>query len=187
MSARSTSAAVSISPREIENALCYTCRAMGNGLDRSLTDIIYVKPDRFNAARSREVARQIAELNARLVKTGRKYLLVGPGRWGSQDPWLGIPVRWGDINGVGAIVETVSEALKAEPSQGAHFFHNLVSLDINYLCVTDRSSDQFDWQWLTGQPVHSQTEEAAHVKLNAPLEIKVDGRTSCGMIRATAI
>lgn len=186
MSARSTSAAVSISPREIENALCYTCRAMGNGRDCTLTDIIYVKPDRFNAARSRDVARQIAELNARLVKAGRKYLLVGPGRWGSQDPWLGIPVSWGQINGVGAIVETVSEALKAEPSQGAHFFHNLVSLDISYLCVTDRFRDRFDWQWLTGQPVHCETEEAAHVKLNAPLEIKVDGRTSCGLIRATA-
>jgi hypothetical protein len=186
MSARSTSADVSIASREIENALCYTHRAIGNGIDRSLTDIIYVKPDCFDVARTREIARQIAELNSRLARAGRKYLLVGPGRWGSQDPWLGIPVNWGDINGVGAVVETMSKLLKAEPSQGAHFFHNLASLDISYLCVTDRSPDQFDWSWLTAQPIHCQTDGAAHVKLNIPLEIKVDGRTSCGLIRAAA-
>lgn len=185
MSARSTSATVGITSREIKNALCYTRQAMGNGLDRSLADIIYVNPEGLDPARTPQTARRISDLNARLVAAGRKYLLAGPGRWGSQDHWLGIPVKWADINGVGAIVETMSETLKAEPSQGAHFFHNLASLDISYLCVTERPPDRFDWQWLTAQPIHHQSDNVAHVKLNSPLVIKVDGRTSCGLIRAT--
>jgi hypothetical protein len=185
MSARATSAVVDIAAQEIDASLCYAQQAMGNSHDRTLADIIYIKPDRFDAARTREMAREVAELNAHLVKSERKYLLVGPGRWGSQDPWLGIPVKWADIDGVGAIVETTTDALTAELSQGAHFFHNLTSLDISYLCVTDRPPDHFDWDWLTGQPIHRQTQMVAHVELDAPLDLKVDGRSSQGVIGVT--
>ena len=91
-------------------------------------------------------------------------------------------MAWADISGVGAIVETVSAGLKADPSQGTHFFHNLASLGIGYLCVSDRAPDRFDWPWLTAQPIHAQSDLVAHVRLERPVEIKVDGRTSCGLI-----
>lgn len=182
MSARESSAAVTIETHEIEGAVCYSQMAVGNTWDRTLEDILYVKPDGFDVARTREMARQISGFNARLDEAGRKYLLVGPGRWGSADPWLGIPVAWADISNVGAIVETVAADLKAAPSQGTHFFHNLASLGIGYLCVSDRPPDRFDWPWLTAQPIHAQTELVAHVRLEKPLEIKVDGRTSRGLI-----
>ncbi|MEJ2040895.1 MAG: hypothetical protein P8X55_18495 [Desulfosarcinaceae bacterium] len=125
----------------------------------------------------------MAELNAALESQGRKYVLVGPGRWGSQDTWLGIPVQWADISGVGTIVETMSAELKAEPSQGSHFFHNLAALGISYFCVTDRSPDHFDWQWIVRQPVVRETPHAAYIHLDKPLLLKVDGRTSSGLIR----
>jgi hypothetical protein len=86
---------------------------------------------------------------------------------------------------VGAIVETTAENLKAEPSLGAHFFHNLASLDIFYFCLDRRPPDRFDWAWLTAQPIHAQTEDVAHVVLDRALEIKVDGRTSSGIIQIT--
>ncbi|MEK6192670.1 MAG: hypothetical protein N2F24_00310, partial [Deltaproteobacteria bacterium] len=114
-----------------------------------------------------------------LLQEDRKYLLVGPGRWGSADRWLGIPVNWADISGVGAIAETTSSMIKAEPSQGSHFFHNITTMGINYINVSDANGDFFDWAWLTAiEPRHS-TQHVAHVKLDKAMTIKVDGRKSC--------
>ena len=128
------------------------------------------------------MVRPVARINASLVRAQRQYVLVGPGRWGSQDPWLGIPVRWADISNVAAIVETIAENLKAEPSQGAHFFHNIVSLGISYFCVSRRAPDAINWTWLTSQKREEENEFAAHVHLPAPVTIKVDGRVSYGVI-----
>ncbi len=178
MTAREASVQVNIHEAEIRRAICFSQNAVGNTADCSVTDIIYVKPDVFEAGRTRLVARQVSEFNRLLEQAGRKYMLIGPGRWGSEDPWLGIPVQWADISGVGAIVETMSDELKAEPSQGSHFFHNLASLEISYLCVTDAAPDRIDWQWLTSQPVTRQASHIAHVQLSSPLMLKVDGRTS---------
>ncbi len=182
MTARADALNIRIEPDDIESALLYCTSAMGNVCNGSMSDIIYIKPDKFDASRTVQVARQVAELNAQLERQGRKYVLIGPGRWGSEDSWLGIPVQWADISGVGAIVETTSAALKAEPSQGSHFFHNLASLGISYLCITDRSPDFIQWEQLTKHPVDTQTEYVAHVRLEQPLEIKVDGRSSQGLI-----
>jgi hypothetical protein len=96
---------------------------------------------------------------------------------------LGIPVRWSDISGVAAIVETASESLKADPSLGAHFFHNLAALGISYLCVSGRGPDHFNWSWITSHTVARQERFVAHVSLDRPIEIKVDGRTSRGLIK----
>ena len=130
----------------------------------------------------REIARQVAAMNAILESQQRQYLLVGPGRWGSADPWLGIPVRWSDISNVAAIVETVSPKLNAEPSQGAHFFHNLVSLGISYLSVSSRSADYIDWDWLAGQKTHAEKDFVAHVRLTRPVLLRVDGRNARAVI-----
>jgi hypothetical protein len=125
-----------------------------------------------------EIAREIARINATLVKADRKYLLVGPGRWGSADRWLGIPVAWADISGVGAMIETESDKLVAEPSQGSHFFHNITTLGINYITVSKAAGDWIDWDWLTALPRLNDATFVAHARLESPVTLKVDGRRS---------
>jgi hypothetical protein len=128
------------------------------------------------------MAQQISEINGRLLKQGRKYILLGPGRWGSADPWLGIPVNWTDICGVGAIVEASHPKLKAEPSQGSHFFHNMTSLGISYLSVKEDGRDYIDWKWLTALPAAEAHSFVAHVELDQGMVLKVDGRRLRGVI-----
>lgn len=181
MTARAQGARTTIQDAERQHALCYTRHAMGNGR-QMLSDIVYVKPDVFDPAQTRTVAAQIAQINARMEQQQRRYLLVGPGRWGSADPWLGIPVRWADISQVGAIVETGSQKLKVEPSQGAHFFHNLAAMGISYLGVSMHLPDTLNWPWLQAQPKQDETGYVAHLRMDSPLLIKVDGRTSQGVV-----
>lgn len=178
MGARQDQMRVDISPNDVEKAFCFSTQALGNGLDEEISDIVYLKPDAFDVAFTLDMVQEIAQINARLLKSGRRFLLVGPGRWGSADRWLGIPVRWADISGVGAIIETACAQLKAEPSQGSHFFHNLTSLGINYLNVTDKGSDFLHWSWLTRLPTVAEDRFVAHVRLDTPLRLKVDGRSS---------
>ena len=129
------------------------------------------------------MAGEIDKLNAGLVKEKRPYLLIGPGRWGSADRWLGIPVQWRDISGVGAIIELRNETLKADPSQGSHFFQNITSLGIHYITVTENSEDHFNWEWLDSQPASQETTYLRHVRLGKPVTLKINGNTSqCVMI-----
>ena len=178
MTARAELGQVEISSSEVSRAFCHSHHALGNAEKTDMADILYIKPDIFDAARTADIAREIGELNAGLLQQGKKYLLVGPGRWGSADRWLGIPVSWTEICGVGAMVETSSPELKAEPSQGSHFFHNISSLGINYVTVPDSGEDFLNWDWLTSLPIANETEFVAHVNLGKPFVLKVDGRTS---------
>jgi hypothetical protein len=178
MTAREESGQVEISESEVSRAFCRSYHALGNAEKADMADIIYVKPDKFDAARTRDIAREIGELNSRLLAQGNKYLLVGPGRWGSADHWLGIPVSWAEICGVGAMVETSSPELRAEPSQGSHFFHNISTLGINYITVADNTEDFLNWDWLTSLPIADEMEFVAHVRLARPFLLKVDGRSS---------
>jgi CheY-like chemotaxis protein len=177
MAVASEQFAVTISAAEIAQSFCYSEEALGHGRSAELADIVYVKPDDFDPARTGEIAREIGRLNGRLVREERSYLLVGPGRWGSKDRWLGIPVEWQDISGVRAMVELRTEKLRAEPSQGAHFFQNITAMGIHYVTVTE-GKDRFDWQWLAAQPALTETGFLRHVRLPAPFVIKVDGRES---------
>jgi CheY-like chemotaxis protein len=187
MTARAELLKVDISQPEIDKAFCYSSRALGNARRDEMFDIIYVRPDRFDPSLTPRIAQEIGKLNARLMNQGHRYLLVGPGRWGSADRWLGIPVTWNDISGVGAIVETASEKLRAEPSQGSHFFHNITTLGINYITVESGGEDFFHWDWLTGLPLHGEDEHVAHVRLANPIILKVDGRhTRCVMYLDTS-
>ena len=121
-------------------------------------------------------------MNKALIRQNRKYLLIGPGRWGSADHWLGIPVKWHDISGVGVIVETTTENLKADPSQGSHFFHNITSLGISYFTTTQKGCDFINWRWLQALPAANETEYLKHVELKKPLIIKIDGKKSQAVI-----
>ena len=182
MTARAELREVNITPGDIEKACCYSSNALGNANRSDLTDIVYVKPDAFDPAHTMDVAQEIGKLNASLSQQGRQYLLIGPGRWGSADRWLGIPVTWTDISSVGAMVETTAPDLKAEPSQGSHFFHNVTTLGINYLTVDDKGRDFIHWDRLLKLPLAEEMKYVAHVALDKPFGLKVDGRKSIGVI-----
>lgn len=171
---------VEITPQEIERAACYSCQALGTGTNENIADIVYVKPDEFRPEATGQMTLEIGRLNADLVRVKRPYLLVGPGRWGSADRWLGIPVQWKDISGVGAIIELRNEKLRADPSQGSHFFQNITSLGIHYITVseTEGSGDRFDWKWVDSLPAAGETEFVRHVRLDKPMTLKIDGKSS---------
>ncbi|MEJ2638214.1 MAG: PEP/pyruvate-binding domain-containing protein [Desulfosarcinaceae bacterium] len=178
MTARAESSRVRIHAEECDRAFCYTDKALGNAIKEDMADILFVRPDTFDPAQTTKIAREIGKFNARLVKDGRKYLLIGPGRWGSADRWLGIPVTWADISGVGAIVESASDKLSADPSQGSHFFHNITTMGINYITLSGGANGTLDWDWLQAQPIVDQSEFVTHIRLPVNLVLKVDGRSS---------
>ena len=175
---------VEIRDEDVDAAFCHSTSALGNGSSNDVADIVYVRPDTFDPARTVEIAGEIGRINKQLVQQKRKYLLIGPGRWGSADRWLGIPVNWYDISGVGAIIETTNENLKADPSQGSHFFQNITSLGIGYLTIPQNSGNFIDWQWLQSLSTAEETAYLNHVKLDNPLTIKIDGKKSRAVILA---
>jgi hypothetical protein len=169
---------VEINMEDRERAICFSSMALGNGQIQDIEDIIFVDPGTFDATRTIEIAAEVGRLNKFLAAANRRYLLIGPGRWGSADRWLGIPVKWTDISAVRAVVETATEALKADPSQGSHFFHNITSLDISYLTASGNGRDFVNWNWLKAQPVENATAHIRHVRPARPLTIKIDGKKS---------
>ena len=169
---------VEITKKDIEHAFCFSNMALGNGKFEDITDIIYVRPDSFDPARTVEIAGEIGKMNRQMVQQNKKYLLIGPGRWGSADRWLGIPVTWNNISGIGAVIETTAENLKADPSQGSHFFHNITSLGISYLTIKENDENFLDWKWLKSLSPQSETDYLRHVKLDRPITLKIDGKKS---------
>ncbi|MDD5629521.1 MAG: PEP/pyruvate-binding domain-containing protein, partial [Elusimicrobia bacterium] len=166
-----------------ERLLCDSPRALGNGHIRGVTDVVYVKPGCFDPARTPEMAVQIGEINEALKRAGRHCLLIGPGRWGSGDPWLGIPVRWNQISQSRVIVETTLQDFASDPSYGTHFFHNVTSLGLGYFTVHGaHGGGNLRWDWLDAQPAVSETELLRHVRLERPLDIRIDGSSGRGVI-----
>ena len=162
-------------------------RVMGNGVVESVRDIVYVKHESFESRFTQQIATELETLNRPLLEASRPYLLLGFGRWGSSDPWLGIPVNWGQISGARVIVESTLPDMDKEPSQGAHFFHNLVSFQVCYLCVRHdeggaTAGRSIDWEWLDRQPSAAETDHVRHLQLDTPLKIKVDGRSGRGAV-----
>ena len=178
---------VGICDHEIRQSICYSSQSLGHGRISNIMDIIFVKPGSFDPAATREIAREIGEINRLIQAEGRNHLLIGPGRWGSNDHWLGIPVQWSDISAVQAIVEVRSSLLRADPSQGSHFFQNITSLGIPYLTIDeenggDANSDHIDWNWLLDFPVEHDGTWVRHLKLKYPLTIKCEGQESSGIV-----
>jgi hypothetical protein len=173
---------IDIGEEEIQRAFCYSTLALGNGDFEDLRDIIFVKQDAFDPAKTIQIAAEIGKVNGLLAKEKRKYLLLGPGRWGSADRWLGIPVKWNDISSVGAIVETTVENLKADPSQGTHFFHNITSMGISYITISQDGKNFVDWSYINSLPRESESIHLGHIRLEKPIHLKVDGKTSRAVI-----
>ncbi len=173
---------VVIEDKERKGCLIYSSRALGNGKLNDIYDIVYVPPQTFDRSRTVNIAKEIGEMNEKV--NGRPYLLIGPGRWGSNDNWLGIPVNWGHMAGVRAIVETPIMDIRVDPSQGSHFFHNITSLGIPYLTIAHNSKEDFvDWTWLDDMPAENKGRYVRHLRLSSPLLVKVDGRDGHGMIK----
>ncbi len=183
MSARDVSTVYEI-PDEGDDALiCSSDNALGNGRIQDIHDIVYVVPERFDRKRTPQIASEVGKVNQELVQEDRNYLLIGPGRWGTADRWLGVPVQWSDISGARAIVETGLSEVPVTPSEGTHFFQNLTSFGIGYFHVHgDEERSRVDFDWLSSLPAVKESEFVRHVRLDGALEMWVDGRSRRGVI-----
>jgi hypothetical protein len=171
-----------------EDVLAASSHALGQGRINDIVDVLYVRPEAFERSRTHAVAQEVGILNADLVRQGRPYLLIGPGRWGTSDPWLGIPVEWHQIAGTGAIIETDLGETPVTPSEGTHFFQNLTAFGIGYFNIHREDDESFvDYEWLAAQPVFKETAFIRHVRLDRPLDIRVDGRSRRGLVLKTAV
>jgi CheY-like chemotaxis protein len=175
---------VIISALAPQDAVCISHKALGNGFIRDVFDVVYVRKDTFDRSETLHVAEEIGIVNSRLRQQKKPYLLAGPGRWGSADPWLGIPVKWAQISGARCIIETGFEDMQVDPSQGSHFFQNIVSLGIGYLNVDmhKNSGDLIDSAWLDLQPAETETRHLRHIVLGEPLRIILNGRKNHGVV-----
>ncbi|MDO9511869.1 MAG: PEP/pyruvate-binding domain-containing protein [Bacteroidales bacterium] len=166
-----------------QKCLLTTQSALGNGIISDIYDFVYVKPDTFNAANNMEVVNRIDKLNSEFLKQSKNYVLVGPGRWGSSDPWLGIPVKWPQISAARVIVESGLENYRIDPSQGTHFFQNLTSFQVGYFTINPYIRDgYYDLEFLKTLPSVYEDEFLRHVHFQLPIIIKIDGKKSRGVI-----
>ncbi|MFA8449731.1 MAG: PEP/pyruvate-binding domain-containing protein [Bacteroidales bacterium] len=157
--------------------------ALGNGLIQDLYDFVYVKPETFNAAKNIEVVERIAKLNDKFIKENKNYVLVGPGRWGSSDPWLGIPVKWPQISAARLIVESGLENYRIDPSQGTHFFQNLTSFRVGYFTINPFIDDGFyDIDFLNKQESIYEDEFIRHIRFDKPIVVEIDGKNNEGIV-----
>ncbi|HMB68343.1 MAG TPA: histidine kinase, partial [bacterium] len=162
--------------------LAWSPSALGNGRQSDIRDVVSVRRETFQREHTVEIAAEVGRFNEKLVKEARPYVLVGPGRWGTADRWLGIPVSWNQIAGARTIVEKDLEDLPVEPSQGTHFFQNMTSYGIGYFHVHERKNGYLDEEWLDQLPVVEEGEWVRHLRAPVPLEILIDGKTREGVI-----
>jgi CheY-like chemotaxis protein len=170
------------------NLLCQSPRALGHGRITGIRDVVCVHPEEFDRKESAITAAAVATLNAKLRKSGRQYLLIGPGRWGSADPWLGIPVSWGQIASARIIIETGFRGLYVTPSEGSHFFHNMTAFHVAYMTTNpERGEGLIDWTWLLEQQVVERGANGLRwIRLAEPVLALIDGRSGTGVIAKSA-
>jgi hypothetical protein len=172
---------VVIEKAEMESAMICTEKALGNGILQGLKDIVLVSPKTFDSTKTLEIAREIGEINREL--DGTPYILIGPGRWGTRDRWLGIPVEWDMISWARTIVEVSLENFQVDPSHGTHFFHNITSLGIMYFTVPfGKESASIRWSELENIPANISKKFVTHMRLPFAVNVKVDGRSGAGII-----
>ncbi len=166
-----------------EQLICQSSKVLGNGRIDDLHDVVVVDSQRFERGRSQEVADAVSRFNRQLNEENRPYLLIGVGRWGSTEPWLGIPVEWDEISGARVIVEAGFRDFRVTPSQGSHFFQNLTAFQIGYFTVNpDAGEGSVDWQWLTEQPAVEEQGCVRHLQFAEPIRVVMNSRTSQGVI-----
>lgn len=166
-----------------EDIICVSDQVLGNGIVKDIRDIVVVNTNKFDRSMTKVVAKEIGLLNHELQSKQIPYMLIGVGRWGSSDPWLGIPVGWEQISGARVIVEASFQDLRVQPSQGSHFFQNLATMEVGYFTIDGHpETNKVDWEWLLCQPAVEEKQFTRHIRLNRPVTIKMDGRTNKGVI-----
>lgn len=166
-----------------EDTILSSQSVLGHGIVTDVQDIIYVKSGAFNSSNNQLIAYEIEKLNRRFTEEEKNYVLVGPGRWGSSDHWLGIPVKWPHISNARVIVECGLENYRVDPSQGTHFFQNLTSFGVGYFTINPFKGDGwFDEAYLNAQPAVEETEFLRYVHFEKPMVIKMDGKKSLGVV-----
>jgi CheY-like chemotaxis protein len=163
--------------------LCRSAAVLGNGRIDDVRHLVVVDPARFERGKSHEVAQALSEINAELLNDGHAYLLIGAGRWGSADPWLGIPVTWEQISAARVIVEAGLRDFHVTPSQGTHFFHNLTCFNVGYFTVNPDAGEGFvDWDWLAAQPAERERSCVRLLAFEKPVVALLNGKKSEGLI-----
>jgi hypothetical protein len=163
--------------------LCRSTQVLGNGRIEDIHDVVVVDYESFHRSGSLEVAEIVARHNAHLLRENIPYILIGVGRWGSKDPWLGIPVTWDQVSGARVIVEAGFRDFRVTPSQGSHFFQNLTAFRIAYFTINpDLGEGLVDWAWLAAQPAIEQTGAVRHLRLQAPFTVAISGIRGVGVI-----
>ena len=166
-----------------EETIIFSDSALGNGSFQDLHDIVYVKPDTFDAAHSDKIAGLIEKINDKFISDKKNYILIGPGRWGSSDPWLGIPTKWAQLSAARVIIEAGLENYRIDPSQGTHFFQNITSFRIGYFTINPFVKDgYFDLEFLDSQPAVSENDFVRQVHFEDALRVEVDGKSNKGAI-----
>ncbi len=157
--------------------IIYSKSALGNGIIKDIYDIVYIKPEHFDKSKTKEIANLVGDLNEKLEKDKVHYVLIGPGRWGSSDPWLGIPVIWPQISMAKVIIESGLENYRIDPSQGTHFFQNLTSFKVGYLTINPFIDDgYYDVSYLDKQPSVFENEFIRHIRFSKPIRIVIEGQ-----------
>jgi hypothetical protein len=177
------SISIDIEEDNLEEAIVYSRSALGNGIIKDICDFVYVVPQKFKSSETRQIADEIEKINEMMRNEKRNYILAGPGRWGSADPWLGIPVKWSQITEARVIIEAGLENYRVDPSQGTHFFQNLTSFRVGYMTVNPYINEGFyDLESLDKQMSTFEGKYLRIVRFDKPLTIKIDGRQNIGAI-----
>jgi hypothetical protein len=165
-----------------KDTLLYSKNVLGHGIINNVYDVLYVKSDAFNSSNNQLIAYDIERINRQFTERDEGYVLAGPGRWGSSDPWLGIPVKWPHISNARVIAECGLAHYHIDPSQGTHFFQNLTSCGTGYFTINPNDGDLFDEAYLNGQPAVEETKFLRLVRFKEPILIKMDGKKSIGVV-----
>ncbi|MBN1790772.1 MAG: phosphoenolpyruvate synthase [Bacteroidales bacterium] len=166
-----------------EEVIIYSEKALGNGTYTNIKDIVYIKPETFKASDSVKIAQELEKVNEEFVRNQHSYVLIGPGRWGSSDPWLGIPIKWAHISAARVIVESGLEHFRVDPSQGTHFFHNLTTFGVGYLTVNPYMHDGIcNMDFLNSRNAAFETQYLRHIRFEKPVKIEIDGKTNRAVV-----
>lgn len=174
---------INMAEEDESKIMLYTENGLGNGMINSIEDVIYVDIKKFDKSDTVAMVEEIEELNSKMMEANKQYVLIGPGRWGTRDPWIGIPVNWPQICNAKIIVETSLSNFPLDASSGSHFFHNVTSADVGYLSVQqEKSSNYINWEILDQQQIIEKSTYFKHIRFKKPLTIKMDGKKRLAII-----
>jgi hypothetical protein len=166
-----------------EDIILYSEKGMGNGLIKNIKDVIYIDNSKFDKSKTEEMAQEIDKINSEMMKSEKEYILIGPGRWGTRDRWIGIPVDWPQISNAKIIVETSLEGYPLDASSGSHFFHNLTSANVGYFSVQqEKSGSYINYDILDSQQLVIESKYFRHVQFEKPFKVRMDGKKRISVI-----